>query len=178
MKFGLLCVIVLFSACTGPENRRNEHPPYFDLSRYFNEEAERLTKANVMVDKTVLVNGRSAQKQLMIKNWKKEFESFISSDINKASWRGMFNVQNLAEVTVYATENDKIPVKKLAVTRTNGKVTAIQLFIRNRNDLYTSADTLSYFPDSLYHLIKTQKIRLMKGNRYEVAGKLTIEHGL
>jgi len=144
---------------------------YFDLDGYFKKEARRLTKTNQSIEKTVIVNGKAESKNVKIDNWEQEFNSFIAADINKASWKSAFKVEKTNEFETYTSNSEKIPVKKLIISFSDEKVVAIKIFIVNTNDLYVSNDSLSYYPDSLYQLKKTQKIKLMDGKKYQVTGK-------
>lgn len=172
MRIRLICLLIIFtSSCSNYDDNAREHPLYFDIGSYFKEEAIRLTKANKTIYKTVIVNGKAEQKKLTVTNWQQEFSSFIDADINKASWRGSFNYKKLGQIETYTSDYKKIPVKKLTVTLEGKKVKSIKIFILNTNDLYTSKDSLIYFPDSLYFIQKIQKIKLMDGKQYQVIGK-------
>ncbi len=165
----LLC-FVLFASCNQKEQERSKVNRYFDLAGYFKNEASRLTKNNIPIFKTVRINSKSEQKKLTIKDWEKEFSSFIDSDINKSSWKGSFIVTNQNNVKTYISNDEKIAVNKIEIREREGKVTAVKIFIHNNNDLYVSKDSLSYFPDSLYEIKKVQKIKLMEEKRYQVIG--------
>lgn len=118
-----------------------------------------------------MVNGQSEEKNIKINNWEKEFESFIAADINKASWRGSFKVQKDNLTTIYLTQNEKIPVKKVEITYLKDKIYGIKIFITTTNRLYTSKDSLVYYPDSLYQIKKLQDIKLMDPKTYQVTGR-------
>ncbi|MFA6276342.1 MAG: hypothetical protein WC622_06310 [Pedobacter sp.] len=172
MKKLIFAYCVLFcSACTLKEQDKISAKTYFDMESYFKQEATRLTKANQAIDKTVFVNGKAEEKKLLIKNWEKEFRSFIDADINKASWRGSFKLTKTDSITTYTSNSEKIPVKKLEITYKGNKLMAIKVFVTNTNDLYTSQDSLSYYPDSLYQIKKTQHIKLMDEKKYQITGK-------
>lgn len=172
MKKILICCLVIFcSSCTLKEQENLNDQLYFDVDNYFKLEAKRLTKANPQVDKTVNVNGDTEHKKLRVNNWEKEFESFISADINKASWRGAFKVKKEQNLETYLATSDKIPVKKLEITYRNDKIYGIKILIANTNHLYSSKDSLSYYPDSLYAIKKVQQIKLMEQKSYSITGK-------
>jgi hypothetical protein len=172
MRIIVICFLVIFcSSCTLKDQEKQTVPSYFDLNSYFKSEAKRLAKANPQITKSVGVNGQVEQKILKVSNWEKEFESFISADINKASWKGSFKIQKSSNLETYLTENEKIPVKKLEIIYRNDKVYGIRIFITNTNSLYTSKDSLSYYPDSLYQINKTQQIKLMDEKKYIITGK-------
>ncbi len=170
-KLTLYALLIFCSACTFKEQDKLDSKTYFDVSGYFKGEAARLTKANLPVDKIVMVNGKMEEKKITITNWEKEFDLFISSDINKASWKGAFNTVKSDSITTYTSNSDKISVKKVEVVYQNEKIKAIKIFVTNTNNLYTSKDTLSYYPDSLYQIKKIQSIKLMDEKKYQITGK-------
>lgn len=173
MRVFLYCCIVVFCAsCNLKGEEKAKVKTYFDIETYFKAEAKRMAIKNGPIHKTVVINGKAEQKVISIKNWEKEFGAFIDADINKASWRGSFQVSGKADTKIYTSQSEKIPVKKLEVIEKKGKVISVQIFIHNINDLYISQDSLSYFPDSLYRIKKSQKIKIMGQKSYEIIGKL------
>lgn len=170
-KLFFFCLVVFCNSCTLKEQDKTSAQPYFDLDSYFKAEAQRLSKSNLQIDKTVMVNGESEEKNIKINNWEKEFESFIAADINKASWKGSFKIRKDSATTTYLTENEKIPVKKVEITYRKDKIYGIKIFITTTNRLYTSKDSLTYYPDSLYQLKKLQQIKLMGPKTYQVTGR-------
>ena len=122
-------------------------------------------------DEGRIVNGEREDMKVKINNWEKEFETFISSDINKSSWRGSFKVKKDYSTEIYVTDNEKIPIKKVEIFYRNDKISGIKIIINTSNRLYISKDTLSYYPDSLYQIKKVQKIKLMDQKTYQIIGK-------
>ena len=172
MRIRLICLLlILFAACKY-EDHTKENSVYFDLATYFKQEAESLAKSNKPILKTVIANNKAEQKKILISNWQQEFSSFTDADINKASWRGSFNLTKSDSLETYIADSDKIPVKKVEISLKNQKVVGIKIFIANKNVLYNSNDTLTYYPDSLYEIKKAQKIKLMEGKHYTISGKL------
>ncbi len=144
---------------------------YFDIKGYFEKEAIRLNKLDLSTEKSVAIDGEKEQKLVKISDFNQELSAFIAADINKASWRGAFVVTKQNEIVRYTTENKKIPVSAVKIAYRNNKLKSIQLVVKTDNILYQSIDTLSYFPDSLYEIKKTQKIKLLKEKKYVVVGK-------
>lgn len=167
---GIGFLIIVCSACTANE-QKVQIDSYFNLKKYFEKEADRLNKLNLRIDKSVSINNDIEKKQVKIKDFKNEFSTFIASDINKASWKGMFKVNQKENSLLYTTENEKIPVKKVEVHYLNKKLTSIQIILVTDNILYHSLDTLNYFPDSLYEIKKLQKIKLIKEKKYVIRGR-------
>lgn len=171
-KLGISFLVILFAfSCNFKEKEKVNVKTYFDLSGYFNKEAIRLSKENPIIKKTVFINGKEEQKNVNIKNWEQEFKSFIDADINKSSWKGSFTLATIGGQTTYTSHSDKIPVKRLEILLEKNRLASIKVYITNANDLYTSQDSLSYYPDSIYQIKKTQHIKLMETKQYSITGK-------
>lgn len=168
---GIGLLILLLSACAQKEQNKAQSETYFNLRSYFEKEAERLNKLNLQLDKLVAIGENVEQKKVSIKDFNRELSTFINSDINKASWRGAFTVKKNRNSELYTTENEKIPVKRIEIQYQNNRIRSIKIDIATQNILYRSSDRLAYFPDSLYEINKTQKIKLLKEKKYSVIGK-------
>lgn len=166
---GILAVII--SACH-PKNDENKvtSSSYFDVKSFFEKEATKLNQQKPTILKSVGKDEVVEQKRLKIKDWKKELKSFIDADINKASWQNEFQTSTTEEVTTYTSANDKISVKKLIVARQGDSVIYIKAIVNNINFLYTSKDTLTYYPGKFYEMRKSQKIKLFSAVSYQIKG--------
>lgn len=169
----LLSLPLLLLACHSEEPATDQASAvhYFDLKGYIAKEAGRLNQKHPSVAKTVMVNEVTESKKVNITDWNKELSAFADADINKSAWQGLFKVRRTANQDLYTSDHDKVPVKSLRVSHSNGRVKQIQLLISNSNLLYGSNDTLNYYPDSLYEIRKTQHIKLLKEKNYRVSGK-------
>lgn len=173
MKKQTLCgfLLLLFFGCNNqPEQKQQRELTYFDITGYFETEVARLSKANPSISKTVAVNGGLEEKQLRIADWKKELSSFSNADINRASWKGAFTLSRQQNTQTYTSDQEKIPVKKVQVSFEKERLKSLLIVIRNSNSLYRSEDTLTYYPDSLYRVQKTQKIKLLNEKNYVITG--------
>ncbi|MBO9675043.1 MAG: hypothetical protein J7577_16465 [Sphingobacteriaceae bacterium] len=168
----LVFALAFFSCNQQKETEANTDLLYFDIKGYFGKEISRLQKLNPIVNKTVSVNGVAENNTTKIASWAKELAIFVNADINKASWKGNFKLKELNGIAIYTSDNKKIPIKKISVTRSGLKTQKIEIITDNKNILYRSQDTLIYFPDSLYSIRKHQKIRLLKEKQYSITGKL------
>lgn len=167
----VLLIIVTLASCSENRKTTQEKPLYFDLVSFFEAESARLSHERPMVMKTVSLDGNKEHKKLVIKNWIREFNAFSDADINKASWRGSFKIEQTDSSKIYSSNNEKIAVKRLEVSEKNGKVSAIYIKIRNDNDLYHSNDDLVYIPNRFYGIKKVQNVRLMGRRNFEVTGR-------
>lgn len=169
-KSAFICLLA-FTACNSPEYKAAPgQPAYFNLKAYFQQQAAALQKRNPAVKKTVLANGSAETKQLKITSWSKELSSFIDADMNKRAWAGEFQKAITDSTETYTSESDKVPVKQVRIYRSNNQISGVQIFIRNNNYLYTSTDTLSYYPGKRYEVRKTQHIKLMDKKEYRITG--------
>jgi len=164
------CFLLFFLSCGHTEQQQVHPQQYFDLKGYFQKEAARLNKTKPLVFKTVSVNDSSESKKIRIADWNKELANFSDADINKTAWLGMFKVEKNDQQEIYSSNDDKILVKKLQISRNNNKITSIRILLNTSNYLYHSTDTLAYFPDSLYEIRKTQQIKLLSVKKYRVKG--------
>lgn len=172
MKQVFFCLLIACcAACNLKEQEKVNAKTYFDLAGYFHQEAMRLTRKNATINKTVIVNDQLESKKIKV-NWLAEFDTFISSDINKASWKGEFKLVKTPDLNTYIAESNKIPIKKIEIGYRKQQIAFIKIFIVNANSLYTSTDSLSYYPDSLYQIKKRQHIKLMDEKQYQVTGKI------
>ncbi|WP_316805545.1 hypothetical protein [Pedobacter nototheniae] len=171
-RYILVFALAFFSCNQQKESEANTDLLYFDTKGYFEKEASRLKEMNPLVQKSVFINGSTENKATKISDWEKELSTFIDADINKTSWKGSFKVNKTATADNYTSDNRKIPVKRITVVKLNGKITRIEIIRENKNIIYHSTDTLSYFPDSLYEIRKQQKIKLLNPKKYIIIGKL------
>ncbi|WP_316845996.1 hypothetical protein [Pedobacter psychrodurus] len=168
----LVFALALFSCNQRKEAEANTDLLYFDLKGYFEKEITRLQKLNPDVNKTVSINGAAENKTAKIADWTKELAIFVNADINKTSWKGSFKIKEQNGVDSYTSDNKKIPIKKVSITWKGQKAGKIEIIIDNKNILYRSLDTLTYYPDSLYSIKNQQKIRLLNEKKYSIVGKL------
>lgn len=171
-KLILFVFALAFLSCNRKqEQQANTSLLYFDIKGYFEKEASRLKKTNPTIIKQVSIGGTSETKTIKINDWNNEFSIFEDADINKASWRGSFKLKKTSQSELYTSSNKKIKVKSVLIRKEQNAIKKIEIIISIKNILYTSADTLSYYPDSLYEIKKQQKIKLLKLKQYQVSGK-------
>ncbi len=161
---------VTFASCK-PDIRENVGPiKYFDLKGYFRADSARLNLKHPLVTKTVKHNGDMQTKKLYISNWGRELEPFINSDINKPAWRGSYAIKTGKGLIIYKAATPDLKTQEIVIKQAGGKVKWILVRNHTKNLLYENTEELSYFPDSLYRIIKSQHVRLMGKNIYSVKG--------
>jgi len=171
-KFYIVVFALVFFSCNQrKESEANTNLLYFDIKGYFGKEINRLQKLTPTVKKTVSVNGAVEDKSIKINDWNKELAIFVDADINKTSWKGSFNSSKTDTTENFISTNKKIPVKNISIQRKGNQVLKLEIIIANQNILYSSNDTLTYYPDSLYQIKKQQKIELLKVKNYQISGR-------
>lgn len=165
-------MFVLFSC---QENKTNAKSPeyFFSLKEYFEQEALRLSKAQRSILKKVSRNGDTETKELEIQDWKKEFGLFIESDINKLSWKDRYQMIQKGDSTLYQSLDTNLRTQQIILVREDHEIKEVLIKNKVNNQLYTSLENLSYYPDSLYLIQKTQKVWFLGANSYEVSGHFT-----
>lgn len=162
----------MLTSCQQPVDQ-NEKPAYFDLKGYFKGEAARLARQNKPVFKTIVHNGVTESKKIRVGNWEHELDMFIMADINKPAWRDRYTVQQTANTIIYKAKDEELETRNVIINKDGDRVKWILIFTHTpKNVLYTTTAKLSWFPDSAYQILKTQTVKLLGKNTYDISGKL------
>jgi hypothetical protein len=145
---------------------------YFDLKGYFKSSAVQLTAHNRPVFKTAIHNSITESKKVTIDNWERELSLFSASDINKPAWKDSYTVQNTGNAIFYKAKDPELETKEITINKDGDKVKWIIIINHTKNLLYETKEKLTYIPDSMYRVEKTQQVRLMGMNRYDIKGVL------
>ncbi|MEO8884592.1 MAG: hypothetical protein ABI367_00920 [Mucilaginibacter sp.] len=167
-----LLLIALVPACKPDIKETGASAKYFDLQGYFKTEAARRAKLSVPILKTVTHNGATESKRVKINNWPRELNLFIESDINKAAWRDSYQIQQTDHTLIYMAKDTTLKTREIIINKKDGKVQWITIYNYTHNILYTNHEKLSYMPDSIYQIEKTQHVKLLGINRYTITGYL------
>ena len=173
MRKKTLCgfLLLLSLGCTDQSAQQQQRElTYFDIKGYFETEVNRLNKLKPSITKSVEINDSLERKAVRILDWKKELSIFSEADINRASWKGLFKLEKHDGTDIYTSDDEKVPVKKLALRFEGKRIKQILIVLNTDNSLYDSKDSLSYYPDSLYRIKKTQHIKLLSSKHYEIQG--------
>jgi hypothetical protein len=74
-------------------------------------------------------------------------------------------------ITTYTAISPELKTQRIIVDKENGKVKSINIYNHTKNMLYETSENLSYYPDSVYSIDKTQHVLLLGNNRYIITGK-------
>jgi len=171
----LLCtafLLLFLAACKPDIKETGTTKTYFDLKGYFTVTASNLGAHNKPVFKTVIHNGNIESKKVIIANWEQELSLFTSSDINKPAWKDSYEVQNTPNAIFYRTKDDDLDTKEITINKSGDKIKWIIIINHTKNPLYETKEKLTFIPDSMYRIEKTQKVRLLGLNRYDIKGML------
>lgn len=146
---------------------------FFDLKGYFTRDIGHLKKLNKTVLKTITYNGVTESKNVNINNWGLELDSFIGSDINRPAWKNSYNVTANDDFLLYIAKYPELKMRKMLIKKEKGKVKWILIYNKTKNIIYQTSEKLTYFPDSLYLIEKTQRARLLGTNVYKVRGVIS-----
>lgn len=163
-------LLVLFSCQEKTGGTSTEDDYYFSLTRYFKEEAKRLSSLSKPILKEVSRNSSAETKTIKIDNWEKEFGLFIESDINKLSWKDSYQEIKNQDTISYISTDPELRTQKIVLIKNDQEITEIRIENVTKNLLYNSVEKLSYYPDSLYLIEKKQDVVLLGSNEYRITG--------
>ncbi|MFD2162888.1 hypothetical protein ACFSJU_10835 [Paradesertivirga mongoliensis] len=167
MKYYPALILFVFLASCGNENKETSKQ-YFDIKGYFSKEVKKLQKQNPVISKTVLQNGQSEARSIMLDNWEAELELFSASDINKPAWKNSYQVINTGNIKEYISKDKQLKTRKISIESYRGTIKHITILNASQNMLYSSEEQLDYYPDSLYSIKKRQTVRIMGTNSYSI----------
>lgn len=169
-RFAALGFILNLASCK-PEIHQNK-PEFFSLNTYFNQQAQKLTKANFKVVKTVSRNGITETKTVKIANWPGELSVFSESGINKPAWQRSYKTTVSGDYTIYKALEPDLKTREIMLKKTNNKLVFVMVYNVVTNKLFQTQEKLTYYPDSLYIIRRKQNVRFLGMDDYLIEGKL------
>ncbi len=145
---------------------------YFDLKGYIKTTSAQLTLLNRSVFKTMVHNGITESKKVHIDNWDRELSLFSGSDINKPAWKDSYQVKTTANTIFYKAKYPELETKEITINKDGNKIKWILIINHTKNLLYETKEKLTLVPDSMYRIEKTQRVRLLGINTYDIKGVL------
>jgi hypothetical protein len=170
--FAALSWGIFLSACKPAIKETGASLKYFDLKGYFKKDSARLAKQNPLVFKTVSHNGTDESKQVHIANWGLELSLFKESDINLPALKDSYSITADSNFLIYRAKYPELKTREILIKKLDGKVKWIVIFNQSKNILFHTAEKLSYLPDSLYMIEKSQSVRFLGTNKYRIKGVL------
>lgn len=171
MKKLAFLFLVMVTACQAPPAKQTDIA-YPDLKAYFRKEIRRLEKTHPEVLKEVQLNQQKEIKTLRKLNWEQELALFLSSDINKPAYKGLYRMEKNGLEESYTATGPQLKTREIKLRRKpNGQIEKIEIINHSKNSLYSSDEHLEYYPDSLYQIVKRQKVLLMGSHHYRIIGR-------
>lgn len=156
--------------------------PYFDLKGFIKQEAEKLDGVEVILNSRVQGKENQEKKTLNSSEWLELLDTFIQSDINKASLYLAYDTKVNNNVLIHSLfENADEKVKEIKVTYIDDKVTSI-ILKSTEDNLFYSSSTLAelYMNNSTqkidhYAIETTQKIWFLDPSNIKLMGAVKAE---
>jgi hypothetical protein len=176
LTFGLL-LWAAFSCISPEEHKTLEKLPYFDLKGFVELELGKLD--GVKVAKISKVNGeeKAVEKIYSIKDWKEEFETFYTADINTPALATSYSTETEGEFLVHRLLPEaKGKVKEIKIRYINEYPAAI-IVRTGEESLYYQTSTVAEFYMNMatetidhYTIESTQKVWFLDPTNVKISG--------
>lgn len=161
---------ICLTACSFSNKKKEQAVNYYNLQKYFSQEAARLNKAKPDINKTVKHNDASETQNIKVEDWAQELALFIESDINKVAWKNSYQKDSSSTKIIYTAKEDNLRTRKIVMLLEGNKLSKISITNQTKNNLYHTKEELIYIPDSLYQIEKYQDVKVLGINNYQVKG--------
>ncbi len=165
-----IAILILPGACKPDIKQSGTALKYFNITGFFKQDTAKLNHLHLTILKSVTHNNNTETRVVTIKDWGRELDFFINSDINKPAWRDSYTIAGDSGLLVYRAKEPDLKMRQMVIKKSNGKIKWILVFNRITNKLYKSYEKLTYYPDSLYLIEKMQKVRFLGTNNYKIEG--------
>jgi hypothetical protein len=162
--------VLFLTACSFSTKTKEQAVNYYNLQKYFSEEAARLNKSKLEIIKTVKHQDVSETQNIKIEDWSQELALFIESDINKAAWKNSYQKDSTSTKITYTAKEENLRIRKIVILLKQNKPFKISITNQTKNNLYYTKEELTYIPDSIYQIDKYQDVKVLGVNNYKVLG--------
>lgn len=167
----ILAFWILLIGCDNPDSPK---PPlefgFFDLDNYFLQESEKVI--GYAAEKRVKINGESEKKSVSGAELKEDLKLFGSYDLNRKSWGDKYVKDTLysedGNVRELRYSSPDLRVRSMTIRFDGDEVSEILVKAEAKNILYSSTQSLTYRPESGYHMEKFQKVISFSRKNYSV----------
>jgi hypothetical protein len=141
--------LLAFAACGGGDAPKTEAAarkasPYPDILEFVKQ-----VKANTQkysLKKTTLTDNEVETVDLPNPNYERELILFLTADIQKPAWQGLYQINTQGGVVTYATTSAKPDLKVLAIHRDSAqRITRLDVVAEQDNYLFKSESSGSMF---------------------------------
>lgn len=172
----LASCLLLSSSCGNSKdaNASVQSSDYYAIQSFFQQEVDSLKRINPMVYKTVGKDADQESKSMHIKDWNAEFGAFLSVDLSKPAYAGMYDVDSTAQQITYTAKSEDVDVQSMSINFDQaGQVVSVEIVRSEDNFLYQNSEQLSYLRGVEYTMSKQQHILLLGTSHYQIVGNLT-----
>lgn len=167
--------IILFSGCESLSVGDQKSTRVFRPDLYFKDEAAKLSRQNIILEKTLIKDG-VVEKQIADSiNWNDEFRPFIQLDISKPAMINSYKVDTVItkfgyEIHYNATDS-AASVRAMSVYFNEDTLVKLNAISATNNVYYYATDTLEYFGNGYYRIHASSMPKLGKDLSFELTGK-------
>ncbi|MCA5003679.1 hypothetical protein [Sphingobacterium bovistauri] len=166
----ILVAALIFQSCHTSISKHDQ-TSYFDIPKFFKNEALRLQKLSPTITKTVATNTSTETKEINIKNWNSELAQFMTVDLNKAG-NIEFQMTREKDTLVYSSQTDSPNRIVVKIVNSNERTSYISIEKQTKNLLFKNNETLIYSLDDFYSIEKNQSVKGLGHNSYLITSKL------
>jgi hypothetical protein len=167
--------LLLFVSCTSKTENITEVKPYFDLKKYFTEQAGILNKQDTKLQKQITKDGKTEVEQFTSVNWQLELKPFSDCDINKPSWfHSYFADTNFVagEMRVkYIARDASLQVQQILLIFENNQLTRLYIDKESINSYYHSKNSYAFIPAEGFSINGAQEVMLARKTNYSIVAK-------
>ena len=178
----LVISLVLLSA--GCQNRdldlrvsgRDNLASFYDLKGFFSEEIKRLDNLQPEGTKTIRFDTKSETIDIKTKpvDYAKELASFVSSDINKTSWREKYRAETIPigtgrmEIRYHALD-EHLKTREIQLLFKENSLEEVRIKNRLKSIIAESTQELSYYTGGGYAIEGVQGPRIGRSRAFSVS---------
>lgn len=168
----LFILVLLFSACTQTQPIEQEKF-YFNLTSFFNKQAESLNSLNPDVHKIITKNGEREEKIVSDLDWQQELMVFTRADINKPSWKGLYTIDSTetetGQLINYAATDESLTTRSIELhTNAKNEITRIEIKTQPDKKIYFANTHMVYIPKKSYAISTEQNLVLFEKDNFTV----------
>jgi len=176
MRNLIVIILFIFFSC----NTAHKDEPvksFYDLKSYFENEASILQKEKATINKMVSKSNENYIDSFATVNWVKEFEPFITSDINRKELQEKYRADSLHEGGIlkvsYTSIDENTEIKKIEIAFAKNQPVYFLIHKAKNNWIFKSHQTLFYLPKKEYRLSGTQKILFKDVLYFNITGQIS-----
>lgn len=164
-----------YISCNNKTENAPESKPYFDLKKYFLQQADLLNKQQTQLQKQITKVSKTEVKIFTSVDWQRELTPFSDCDINKPSWFHSYYADTnfvAGEMRVkYIARDASLPVRQLQVNFENNIVKQLYIDKESANSYYHSKNSYAYSPVNGFAINGSQEVMLSRKTNYSITAK-------